>query len=312
MSWARTALLKASQSQWLRERAPRYPFVRRNVARFMPGESADDALAAVRALAAKNIGAVLTALGENVTSRAEATHETDLYRSLLTQISEQNLAAEISVKLTHLGLDLDENFCFDNLLSLIAITPSSRTTWIDMEQSPYVDRTLHIYRRARQSGANVGVCLQAYLRRTEADLRPLLPLGGAIRLVKGAYNEPTDVAFPRKSDVDANFFKLTQLMLSTDARSPASPAHLRAAIATHDRKLIQKILDWAQQEGITKTELEFQMLYGIQRAEQLRLANLGCKSVVLVAFGSFWFPWYMRRLAERPANLLFLLRNLLT
>ena len=227
-----------------------------------------------------------------------------LFRS--QQISAQNLAAEISVKLTHLGLDLDENFCFENLLSLIGITRESRTTWIDMEQSPYVDRTLQIYRRARDTGANVGVCLQAYLRRTESDLRELLPLGGAIRLVKGAYNEPANVAFPRKSDVDANYFKLSQFMLSPEARH----RHLRAAIATHDRKLIQKIIDWAQQEGIPNDQLEFQMLYGIQRAEQLRLASLGCKSVVLVAYGAYWFPWYMRRLAERPANLLFLLRNL--
>jgi proline dehydrogenase len=306
MSLARTVLLRASQSRWLRERAPRYSFVRRNVSRFMPGETAGDALVAVRALGAKNIGAVLTALGENVTDRAEALHETQLYCDLLREISEQSLVAEISVKLTHLGLDLDEDFCFENLLSLISATPAGWTTWIDMEQSVYVDRTLEIYRRAREAGHNVGVCLQAYLRRTEKDLRELLPLGGAIRLVKGAYNEPASVAFPRKSDVDANYFQLAQLMLSEEARG----RRLRAAIATHDRKLIQKIIDWAQREGIANDQLEFQMLYGIQRAEQVRLAALGCKSVVLVAFGSFWFPWYMRRLAERPANLLFLVRNL--
>lgn len=306
MSWARTALLKASQSQWLRERAPKYPFVRRNVSRFMPGETADDALVAVRALAAKGIGAVLTALGENVSDRAEAEHETQLYRSLLGKIAEQNLAAEISVKLSHLGLDLDEHFCFDNLLSLIAITPAERTTWIDMEQSPYVERTLRLYRQAREAGADVGVCLQAYLRRTEKDLRELLPLGGAIRLVKGAYNEPADVAFPRKADVDENYFKLAQMMVAEGAGA----AHLRAAIATHDCKLIQRILDWAEGAGIARDRLEFQMLYGIQRAEQVRLASIGCRSVVLVAFGSFWFPWYMRRLAERPANVFFLMRNL--
>jgi proline dehydrogenase len=298
--------LKASQSQWLRERAPKYPFVRRNVSRFMPGETADDALVAVRALATKGIGAVLTALGENVSGRAEAEHETQLYRSLLAKIAEQNLAAEISVKLTHLGLDLDEKFCFDNLLSLIGITPAGRTTWIDMEQSPYVDRTLRVYRQAREAGANVGVCLQAYLRRTDKDLRELLRLGGAIRLVKGAYNEPAEVAFPRKSDVDENYFKLAQVMVGTEGAA----AGLRAAIATHDCKLIGRILDWASREGIDRGRLEFQMLYGIQRAEQVRLASIGCRSVVLVAFGNFWFPWYMRRLAERPANVWFLARHL--
>ncbi len=302
----RTALLAASQSHWLRERAPRYKFVRRNVSRFMPGEKAEDAFAAVEQLATQNIGAVLTALGENVTDRKEAAAETDHYCQTLKEITARNLNAEISVKLSHLGLDLDNALCYTNLEKLISQSPPEKTVWIDMEQSVYVDRTLAIYTRARRAKANVGVCVQAYLRRTESDLRSLLPLGGAIRLVKGAYNEPTEVAFPKKSEVDENYFELAKTLLGQDARFE----NIRAAIATHDRQLIQRITNFANANQFPKEKLEFQMLYGIQRAEQIRLAKEGHRSIVLIAYGTHWFPWYMRRLAERPANVLFLLRNL--
>jgi proline dehydrogenase len=306
MSLMRRALLAASQSRWLRERAPRYSFVRRNVARFMPGETPEDAFSAAQQLAKNGIAAVLTALGENVTDRNEALAETEHYCEVLQQIASRNLNTEISVKLTHLGLDLDNVFCFNNLEKLIAQSPQGKTVWIDMEQSAYVDRTLAIYTRARRAGANVGVCVQSYLQRTESDLKNLLPLGGALRLVKGAYNEPDDIAFARKRDVDENYFRLAQMLLSPEARQ----AGIRAAIATHDRALIQRIIEFAQSRGLAKSELEFQMLYGIQRAEQLRLAKEGFRSIVLVAYGAYWFPWYMRRLAERPANVLFLARNL--
>ena len=305
MTWARTLLLQAAQNRWLRERAPQYSFVKRGVARFMPGEAAEDAFRAVRELQAKGIGAVLTALGENVADRAEAEAETSHYTDVLGKIWVQRIPAEISVKLTHLGLDLDKEFCFANLSRLIAISPTGKTVWIDMEQSSYVDATLEIYRRAREAGANVGVCVQSYLRRTEQDVRKLLPLGGAIRLVKGAYNEPPEVAFPHKRDVDENCFRIAQTLLGEDARR----AGLRAAIATHDTRLIARIQEWAAANGLAKNQLEFQMLYGIQRAEQLRLVAEGCRSIVLVAYGKYWFPWYMRRLAERPANVWFLARN---
>jgi proline dehydrogenase len=306
MSLIRSVLLAASQNHWLREQAPHYKFVRRNVSRFMPGENAQDAFAAVQQLAAQNIGAVLTALGENVTDRKEAAAETDHYCQVLREIASRNLNAEISVKLTHLGLDLDNSFCYANLEKLIAESPRDKTVWIDMEQSAYVDRTLAMYTRARRAKANVGVCIQAYLRRTESDLRSLLPLGGAIRLVKGAYNEPAEVAFPKKSEVDENYFQLAKMLLGQDARFEG----IRAAIATHDRTLIQRITNFANANQFPKEKLEFQMLYGIQRAEQQRLAQEGYRSIVLIAYGTHWFPWYMRRLAERPANVLFLLRNL--
>jgi len=301
----RRLLLQISQNQRLRERAPRYAFMRRTVARFMPGEDAADALAASRRLAENGIASVLTHLGENIADRAEAEAVAQHYLDLIERVRSAALPAEISVKLTQLGLDLDRDFCFANVAKLAAGTPSGKTLWIDMEQSPYVDATLELYRRARKSHRNVGVCLQAYLYRTEKDLDALVSLGASIRLVKGAYNEPAEIAFPKKNDVDENYFHLSQRLLSPEARRGG----VRAAIATHDRALIRRLTTWATAQGIPNAQLEFQMLYGIQRAEQLRLAKEGYRSAVLISYGSFWFPWFMRRLAERPANILFLARN---
>jgi proline dehydrogenase len=305
MGLLRRGILVASQSPWMREHAPRFGFMRRTVTRFMPGEDVQDAIGAARTLASSGIHAVFTHLGENITDRAEAEEVTRHYLHVNERILAAGFPAEISVKLTQLGLDLDPNFCYDNLVLLIQKTPADRTLWIDMEQSPYVDATLEIYRRARSAYANVGVCLQAYLYRTEKDLDTLIPMGAAIRLVKGAYNEPAEIAYPVKKDVDENFLHLAQRLLSQEARR----ARVRAALATHDRVLIGKIIEWAAGQGVPKALLEFQMLYGIQRAEQLRLAQAGYPTSVLIAYGTFWYPWFMRRLAERPANVLFLARN---
>lgn len=305
MSLMRRSLLKASQSQWLREHAPRYGFMRRTVTRFMPGENVEDALAAAQTLASNGIGAVLTHLGENITDRAEAQEVTKHYLDVLGRIRAADLPAEVSVKLTQLGLDLDNEFCYSNLVALIEHTPAEKTLWIDIEQSPYVDVTLQLYRRARKAYANVGVCVQAYLFRTEKDLDALISIGASVRLVKGAYNEPAEIAFPLKRDVDENYLHLAQRLLSPESRK----MRVRAAMATHDRVLIKKIVEWSASQGIAKANLEFQMLYGIQRSEQLRLVRDGYRCNVLISYGSFWFPWFMRRLAERPANVLFLARN---
>ncbi len=302
----RSLLLACSQSRWLRERAPRYRFVRRTVSRFMPGEGADDALAAARVLNNNGIGTVFTHLGENITDPAEAGRVTEHYLTLLDRIGALTLDAEISVKLTQLGLDLSPELCYANLTRLIERAGEGSVVWIDMEASDYVDVTLELYRRARHAYPNVGVCLQAYLYRTAQDLAALLPLGPAIRLVKGAYKEPPSLAFPHKKGVDENFFTLTGQLLSREARQ----ACVRAAIATHDRVLIRRIEEFAARSGLAKDSFEFQMLYGIQRAEQNRLARDGYRSIVLIAYGAYWFPWFMRRLAERPANALFVLRNL--
>jgi proline dehydrogenase len=305
MSLMRTAILKASANPWMRKNAPRYGFLRRTVTRFMPGETIDDALAAARQLAEKRIATLVTHLGENIEDRSEAESVTNHYLDVLQRISAANLPTEVSVKLTQLGLDLDHEFCYANLARLIEATPPDKTLWIDMEQSPYVDVTLEIYLRARKAYANVGVCIQAYLYRTQKDLDSLIAIGAAVRLVKGAYNEPAEIAYPRKNDVDASYMELAKRLLSPEARR----AGVRAAIATHDRALIASLIEWAAAQGVPKNRLEFQMLYGIQRAEQLRLAQEGYRSAVLISYGTFWYPWFMRRLAERPANVLFLARN---
>jgi proline dehydrogenase len=313
MNLIRRTLVRASESRWLRERAPRYGFVRRAAARFMPGEEPEHALAAARGLAGSGIHSLLTLLGENVAGRGEAESITAHYLDLLDRVRNANLSAEISVKLTQLGLELDREFCFTNLVKLIdrsqaALPAAGKTLWIDMEQSAYVDSTLEIYGRARKEFQNVGVCVQSYLRRTAKDVESLVSMGASVRLVKGAYSETPEIAFPKKKDVDDNYFRLAQRLLGPQARR----AGVRAVIATHDRKLIARISAWAAVEGIAKSQLEFAMLFGIQRAEQLRLAREGYISDVLISYGSFWFPWFVRRLAERPANVLFLVRNLLS
>lgn len=305
MSLMRTVILKASANPWMRKNASRYGFLRRTVTRFMPGETIDDALAAARQLAEKRIATLVTHLGENIEDRSEAESVTNHYLDVLKRISAASLPTEVSVKLTQLGLDLDREFCYANLAKFIEATPPDKTLWIDMEQSPYVDITLEIYLRARKAYANVGVCVQAYLYRTQKDLDSLIAIGAAVRLVKGAYNEPAEIAYPLKKDVDSSYMELAKRLLSPEARR----AGVRAAIATHDRVLIASLIEWATAQGVPKNRLEFQMLYGIQRAEQLRLVQEGYRSAVLISYGTFWYPWFMRRLAERPANVLFLARN---
>ena len=302
----RSLLLFASQNSWLRERVPRLRFVRRAVSRFMPGEEIDDALAAAAELKEKGLRTVLTHLGENISDTKEAESVAGHYLDVLDRVARAGLPTEVSVKLTHLGLDLSVELCYANLRRIIERAGADSVVWIDMETSDYVDRTLDLYRRARQAYKNVGVCLQAYLYRTAGDLASLLPLGAAIRLVKGAYREPADRACPRKRGVDENFFALTQPLLSDQARR----AGVRVGIATHDLQLIRRIEDYAKSRDLGKECLEFQLLYGIQRPEQLRLVREGWRTLVLISYGTFWYPWYMRRLAERPANLLFVARNL--
>ncbi len=272
----------------------------------MPGEETADALAAARKLEEQGLGTVLTHLGENVSTAAEAESVTCHYLEAVGQARTAGLSSEFSVKLTHLGLDLSHELCQANLERITEKAGSGTMVWIDMESSVYVDATLDLYRRLRATYSNVGVCLQSYLYRTQDDLASLIPLGSAVRLVKGAYLEPPKVAFPQKRDVDENFFALARKLLGAEARS----AGVHAAIATHDRKLIHRVEELARSNGLTRNDFRFQMLYGIQTAEQLRLAKDGWWSEVLISYGAFWFPWYMRRLAERPANAMFVIRNL--
>ena len=307
MSVARTVLLKVSDNHWLRENGTRVPFIRRAVAKFMPGESFDEMIVAARATAAEGITAVFTRLGENVTDLGEADAVASHYLEGIDRVRALRLDCEPSIKLTQLGLDIDRELAYGHLRDLAARAHAANNyLWVDMEQSPYVDVTLALTRRLRAEFPRVGVCLQAYLFRTRDDLDDLTARGIGVRLVKGAYNELATVAFPRKSDVDANYLALAQVMLAPAARAAGS----RAVFGTHDLPLIQAIRAHAQSTGVTATEYEFHMLYGIQKAAQQRLARDGAPVRVLIAYGEYWFPWYMRRLAERPANVWFVAKSL--
>ena len=307
MSIARSIILKASDSIWLREHGTKAPFVRRAVARFMPGETFDDMLGAARAMTELGVAGVFTRLGENVKDRAEADEVAAHYLDGIARVRALGQSCEPSIKLTQLGLDIDREFAYAHALRLAqAAHEAGSYFWVDMEQSTYVDVTLDIVRRLREEVPEVGVCLQAYLMRTGDDLKDITRRGIGVRLVKGAYKEPPNVAYPVKADVDENYYALAQSMLGTESRAAGS----RAVFGTHDVALIARIRRHGAGAGIPPSQYEFHMLYGIQRAEQLRLARDGAAVRVLIAYGSYWFPWYMRRLAERPANVWFVAKSL--
>ncbi len=307
MSLLRRALLAGSTNHWLRDRATRTAFVRRAVSRFMPGEQMEDALRAAAELESGGITSILTRLGENLDTVAAFEEVTTHYLDLLDRIAAAGLRAQISIKPTQLGLDLDPDLCERNLVRLIdRAAVRQNLVWIDMESSPYVDRTIALYRKMRERTSLVGVALQAYLYRTAADVESLAPLGAAIRIVKGAYLEPADIAYPRKADVDANFFRLCTRLLAEDARRDGALLH----IATHDMALADRLSAWIAGHAVPASSYEFAMLYGIQRGQQARLAAAGTRLRVLISYGEYWFPWYMRRLAERPANIWFVVRTM--
>lgn len=300
----RNALLWASTNPFLAERLPRLGFVKRATRRFMPGEGLEDALGAARELAEHGFSTTLTLLGEHLTSPASADGVVEHYETVLAAIAASDLDAEISVKPTQVGLDFGTVETHDRIEKLVRQTET--TVWIDMEHSPQVDATLDLYRSLREEHANVGLCLQSYLRRTEADLESLLPLDPSIRLVKGAYREPPEVAFPKKADVDRNFVKLAGRLMRARAQGGSG----RPVIASHDPKMIGEANRLAYELGVDKSAYELSLLYGIATGEQKRLVRSGYRVRVLVSYGSAWFPWYMRRLAERPANLWFVAKQL--
>jgi proline dehydrogenase len=307
MALMRRLLLAGSTSPWLRERATKTRFVRRSVRRFMPGERLEDALAAARALQSQRITTILTALGENLTRPEEAEEVTAHYLRVFDEVAAAGLDAQVSVKPTQLGLDLDRGLCERHLDALVDRAAARGTMlWIDMEYSRYVDDTLALYRRARDRSRSVGLALQAYLYRTAQDLESLLSLGPAIRIVKGAYLEPPDVAYPKKADVDENYYRLCLRVLSPEARRAGALLH----VATHDAALQGRIARHTGEYDIPPDAYEFAMLYGIGTARQARLSADGKRVRVLISYGEHWFPWYMRRLAERPANVWFVVRNI--
>lgn len=300
----RKALLWASTNPFLAERLPRMGFVKQATSRFMPGESWEEVLTEADELATKGIGTLVTLLGENLNSIDQADVVLDEYLCVLQDASEAGLDLEISVKLTQLGLDFGPEVAQERLRRLAASTPF--LVWIDMESSDYVDVTLEVFRNVMLTNTNLGLCLQSYLRRTENDLESLLPLDPSIRLVKGAYKEPKEVAYPHKREVDEHYFQLSRVLL--EARLNGGMA--RPVIATHDTRMIESVNRMAAELGVGKDDYEFAMLYGIERREQYRLANSGHVVRVLISYGPSWFPWYMRRLAERPANVWFVAKQL--
>jgi len=304
----RQALLWASENQWARRRLPRYGFVRRAVRRFMPGEDLEAALGAARELNGAGLGAILTLLGENVRAEADTAEVVRHYFEVMEAIRRQGLDAEVSLKLTHLGLDLDPALASANLIRVAARAAElGQDVAVDMEGSAYTQRTVDLFRTVRGAHENVGLCLQSYLRRTPADLEALLPLRPMIRLVKGAYAEPAAIAYPSKAEVDQAFLALAQRMIAATVPGKGP----RAILGTHDRRLIAELTAWATRESIPPSSYEFHLLYGIGRDEQQRLVAAGHRVRILISYGSAWFPWYMRRLAERPANVLFVARSLL-
>ncbi|MEC7846542.1 MAG: proline dehydrogenase family protein [Gemmatimonadota bacterium] len=304
----RKLLLWGSENDLFSDHVARLGFVRRAVRRFMPGETSAEAIEEVVRLSVSRIRSVLALLGENVTEADEADDVTRHYEAVLKEIGARDLDAEISVKPTQLGIDIGEDVVAANLERILSTAKEhGHFVWIDMEGSDYVDRTLDLYRAARSRHTDTGVCLQAYLYRTAEDLAALLPINPSVRLVKGAYAESTKVAFPRKRDVDQNYLQLAQTLLDE-----IGSGGVRAAFATHDGALIRRIQEEATQRGMTPGDVEFQMLYGIGTTSQEKLAAQGHEVRVHISYGTAWFPWYMRRLAERPANLWFVMRKMMS
>ena len=306
MAFGRSILLAAARSRRLNDFALRSAFVKRATRTFMPGEHVGDALEAGARIAASGRGLILTQLGEAITSADAAVLVRDHYLVLFDQVHAMGLPAQVSVKPTQLGLDLSLEDCERHLLALAAKAEQTGSAlWLDMEDSSYVDRTLELYIALKKHHPSTGVALQAYLHRTPADLSRLMPLKPVIRLVKGAYDEPKAVAFEKKSDTDRAYFALASQMVDGARTGGCSPV-----FGTHDLGLIARIAEQAQASGVGNGKYQIHMLYGIRDSAQRRLVAEGHIVKTLVSYGAAWYRWYMRRLAERPANVLFVVKSL--
>jgi len=297
----RALLLELAKSSRLRRWITSNSATRRMASRFVPGEELAPAIEAVRASNRAGMSASLDHLGENVVTRDDAERARASYTEALERIAADGVDANVSLKLTHLGLDLGEDFCAEQLRIVVGRAGElANFVRVDMEGSAYTERTLRMVHQARAESAAVGTVIQAYLYRSEEDIRALLGIGCRIRLVKGAYKEPSRIAFRSKKDVDANFIKLMKILL---------PSGIYHALATHDPKMIEAAIRFAVEQNITKDKFEFQMLYGIRTDLQQQLVRQGYRVRVYIPFGKDWFPYFMRRLAERPANLIFFAKN---
>ena len=303
----RRLFLWAARNRWLKDHLAKMRFMRRAVRRFMPGDTLADALGAAAPLQAAGIRTMYTRLGENLERLEEAEEVAAHYLDAYDQFVAAGIDGEVSVKPTQLGLDLDPEVCFRHLVRL-AEKAAERNSylWIDMEGSAYVESTIQLYERLRAVQPLTGICLQAYLHRTAADIERLRPLDPAIRLVKGAYDEPASIAYKDRRRIDASFLGLAVRFLIEGRDRP-----IRLGLGTHDVALIEQIAEQVGAAGIGRDAFEVEMLYGIREDQQRRLAGAGYRVQALIAYGEHWYPWYMRRLAERPANVLFALRQLL-
>jgi proline dehydrogenase len=298
----RQAVYGLSQQHRLRDFATKNAMARRMALRFVAGETLPQAIDAVRRINAQGMAASLDPLGENVRSRQEARTATDDACGLLREIKHAGVDCNVSLKLTQLGLDVDQRFVRENLERIVAPAAElGNFVRIDMESSIYVDRTLELFFTLFERYKNVGTVIQANLYRSAADLEQLIKVGARVRLVKGAYLESVRVAFQHKADVDANFIRLSAILLA-QGNYPA--------LATHDPVMIDTAKRWAAERAVSKELFEFQMLYGIRRDLQSRLIAEGYNMRVYVPFGTAWYPYLMRRMAERPANVMFVLSNL--
>jgi len=300
----RAAILAAADSALVRRVVSRYGF-RLGAKRFVAGESADDFLSVARAVNAQGFAVACGILGEGVASAQEATAAADQYCALLRTFAQDGIDANVAFKLTHVGLDIDRNLALENAARIAQTALDTNNTMrLDMEQSRYVDSTLETYRELRSRYACVGAVLQSYLFRSMDDLRLLLPLAPNLRIVKGAYLEPPAIAFANKADVDANYLRMVETALEGDGYT---------AVATHDRRIVERVIALVEKRGIPKRgRFEFQMLYGISTPFAQDLVRAGYRVRLAVPFGTYWFPYLMRRLAERPANLAFFLKGAFT
>jgi proline dehydrogenase len=304
----RRLLLWMAKNSWLRERLPKLWFAKRAIRRFMPGTDEGSALDAGVGFRAEGITSMYTRLGENVTRPEEADEVAAHYLGLLDDIRARDLDGEVSIKPTQLGFDFDVERTLAHAARLAGKSAETgKTLWIDMEGSAYCEGTIAFYERLKADHPNVGVCLQSYLRRSAADVQRLMPLDPQIRLVKGAYAEPASIAYQSRHDVDSNFAALAVALLE----GIRSGRKVRLGLGTHDVRLIEQIAEHAKAMGLPKTSIEIQMLYGIRMDQQRRLAREGYPVRDLIAYGEAWYPWYMRRLAERPANVIFALRQMI-
>ncbi|MBE2239633.1 MAG: proline dehydrogenase family protein [Caldilineaceae bacterium] len=307
-TWLRSSLLYLSRMKLARRMVTRFPPAWAVASRFVAGESVDEAIAAARQLNAKGMLVTLDYLGESITAATEASAARDQILYLLQRIHASGVDAYVSVKLSQLGLTIDENLAIGNLRALLTEAKAlGLRVRIDMEESALVDRTLDIYRRLRfgEGFENVGVVIQSSLYRSEADVRKLVEEGAWVRLVKGAYKEPPDLAYPQKAGVDAAFVRLAELLLAPEAGARG----VYLAVATHDDAMIAAVQRYAAAHNLARDAFEFQMLYGIRREWQEQLVAQGYRVRIYVPYGTAWYPYFMRRLAERPANLWFFVSN---